>query len=252
MSLAELIRNAKTCLGLNQVRCAHCFRPFFEDNLDTQRPSLHICPQCGKFLEPYIGPRCLKCGVPAGSDLPSQNKGVKIVCPTCEETPPPWQHIAYHGLYAGPLRDMLLRLKFDGELHLARVFADLLLEAASCLPKPDMLAAIPQFPVKLRARGYNQAHEIARALARKIDLKLESALLARIKPGMPQESLNAVERRINLKNAFEASPKCEGKVVWLVDDIMTTGSTCAEATQALLAKKASRVCVLFVARTPLP
>ena len=57
-------------------------------------------------------------------------------------------------------------------------------------------------------------------------------------------------RRSNVQHSFSASPKAKGLRVWLVDDIMTTGSTMAAATKALLAGGAARVDAVFIARTP--
>lgn len=238
-------------LGFGQRRCAHCMRPFFPKSRGMDPLSDKLCDECQKFLLPYLGPRCLKCGVPWGYEAFSEGARIKIVCPACKKLAPPWENTAYHGLYIGALRDLLLRLKFDGELHLASFFGGLLLEAARCLPAPDVIVAIPQHPGHLRSRGYNQAHEIARSLASLGGFRLDPEILARIRPGLPQEHLNASERRANLRNAFAASPQAAGAHVWLVDDVMTTGSTYREAAKALLDKGAAAVSALFVARTPM-
>ena len=145
---------------------------------------------------------------------------------------------------------MLLRLKFGAETALAHVFADFLHFSSICLPRPDFIVAVPQYPGRLARRGFNQAHEIAKILAKLAGFACSANILQRVRAGMPQEGLTAEERRSNLANAFLAGNAARGRVIWLIDDVFTTGSTCASATDALLAAGASRVYLLFVARTP--
>lgn len=240
--LAPLLRS----LGLTERRCINCRSPFIPDAITARGASSRLCPHCNALLEPYSGPKCHLCGLPAAN----RRQG-KIICQNCAKKPPLWDQIAYHGLYEGHLRDLLLRLKFDGELHIAPLLADFLLEAAAVLPLPSAIVAMPQHPRQLRKRGYNQAYELARGVARQSGLPIRRDLLARIKPGLPQEQLNAAQRRANLASAFRAAPAASGKVIWLVDDVLTTGSTCEAAASALKAAGALAVHALFAARTPL-
>ena len=231
-------------LGLAQRRCAHCLRPF--DPPENGADVAPLCPECATELQAYAGPRCPRCGLPAAD---AEQRG-NIVCGACLQQPPPWQGLAFHGLYTGALRHALLRLKFDGQLYLAAPLASFLLEAAGCLPRPDAVLAVPQHPDHLRRRGYNQAHELARALCALSGLSLRPALLARPVPGSAQAGLTAAARRHNVRHSFAASPAAAGLRLWLTDDIMTTGSTLRAAAETLRAAGAARVDVLFVARTP--
>lgn len=149
------------------------------------------------------------------------------------------------------MRELVLRFKFAGELQIATLFAEFLCEAAKCLPNPDAIISVPQFPLRLRERGFNQAHEIAKRLAKLTGLRMEPFILERIRRTPPQEGLSAYERKQNLENAFRADPEAAGKIIWLVDDVVTTGSTCASAVKELLKTGAKAVYVLFVARTPI-
>lgn len=233
--------------GIYQKRCINCMTPFipYTSNL--------LCPQCQKLLAPYKGPRCYYCGIPTGtaeSNLDNQ-ADKRAICHTCVRHRPLWQAAVYHGLYNGALRDLCLRLKFDGQLYIKHLFAQFLMEVAICIPRPDMILSIPQHPANLRKRGYNQAHEIAKAFAKLGDLKLRNDVLARIKCGVPQEGLNAMERHANLRHAFKASKFAEGQIIWLIDDVMTTGSTYSEACAALLEAGAKEIYAIFIARTPL-
>lgn len=70
-------------------------------------------------------------------------------------------------------------------------------------------------------------------------------------PGQEQAHLGAKDRRSNVRHSFAASPEARGLRVWIVDDVMTTGSTMNAAASALLASGATRVDAVFAARTPL-
>lgn len=232
--------------GLYQTRCLHCMKPFFPHTIFSASAvmSAELCEDCVQILAPFQGSRCRICGLPTAMDSNGRS-----VCVDCAKKRPLWNSCAYHGLYSGGLRDLILRLKFDGELHLAKLFAEFLMEASICLPKPDIIGVIPQYPEHLRHRGYNQAWEIARAFAKQGKFNTDFSLVIKIRASRPQEGLSADERRVNLRNSFKASPKVKDKTVWLIDDVMTTGSTYAEASRALLKEGAKAIHALFVART---
>ncbi len=251
-SLPTLLKNGLRTLGLTQRRCAHCLRPFIPERSDVPDSVRNLaaqdflCPQCLKALPRYLGSHCPRCGLPATDSEQHSN----VVCGACLQQPPPWRGLAFHGLYAGDLRDMLLRLKFDGQLYLAKPLGTFLQEAAACLSRPDGVLAVPQHPDHLRRRGYNQAHELARALCNLSGLSLRTDLLHRPLPGPAQAGLSAMARRDNVRHSFAASPAAAGLHLWIIDDVMTTGSTLRAATEVLCMAGAKSVDVLFVARTP--
>lgn len=225
-------------LGFGQTRCCNCAAPCYDDDCTG------LCPDCLKLLAPHVGPRCHLCGLPMAV-------GEGRVCRRCSGETPPWQGMAYYGLYEGELRALILRLKFGSQLYLARLLAAFALEAASCLPWPDALTPIPQAPWRLWKRGFNQAYEIARRLAPQAGIRLERDLLERTRSGPAQEELDAEARRANMCGAFRGTRAAKGKTVWLLDDVLTTGATCAAAATALLDAGARNVHVLAIARTPL-
>lgn len=171
-------------------------------------------------------------------------------CGVCLTQRPPWRALAYHGLYEGALRDIVLRFKFGGELALAHLLGMWLENAATCLPVPDVLLGIPQHPAHLRRRGFNQAHELARALHVATHLPVRADILVRTRDSAPQASLNAQLRASNVRGVFGVAAPVNGMRLWLIDDVMTTGNTLKEATRTLLEAGAAEVCVLTIARTP--
>lgn len=235
------LKNLVQKLGLLEKRCHQCLKPF-----TAAAPGEMLCPICQKGITPYNGPACALCGVP----MAVQIQGKRPICSQCQKDPPPWNDYGYFSLYTGLLRDMLLRLKFDREIHLSRVLGNYLLSACANLSRPDLIVPLPQHPENLAKRGFNQAHELAKSFCSLSGFALSSNILFKVKKNLPQEGLSAAERRVNVANAFTASPHVQGKCVWLIDDIMTTGATSREATLALLHSGASAVNLLFVARTP--
>lgn len=234
-------------LGLLERRCAHCLAPF------TPREGEAFCPVCLPQLAPYRGAACPRCGLP----LPAADRNAvpSVPCGHCLADPPPWSAILAYGLYEGALRDCLLRLKFSGELPLAGALGGLLARrlpvALPGAPAPDCVLAMPQHPAHLRERGYNQAHELAAALCRERGLPLRHDLLWRTRRVRPQAGLDAAHRLANVRGSFAAhAHRLAGAHCWLLDDVMTTGSTARAACAALLDAGAASVSLLVMARTP--
>lgn len=238
-------------LGLDEIRCAACLRPFSPaTSPQGAEAPLPLCPECRPRLAPYTGPRCPHCGFPFPASSAESGFPSAAPCGVCVAGPPPWRAFAYHGLYKGALRDLILRFKFGGELALARPLAAWLEDAARCLSFPDAMLAMPQHPTHLRRRGFNQAHELCRALHHATAIPFRADLLIRKRDTIPQASLNGRMRASNVRGVFGVGVPVEGMRLWLIDDVMTTGSTLKEATRTLLEAGAAEVCALVVARTP--
>jgi ComF family protein len=94
---------------------------------------------------------------------------------------------------------------------------------------------------RLRQRGYNQAVEIARPIARHQAFHLNTTTLQRIRNTPPQQGLTAVQRSINLSNAFALLSQVLDQKILLVDDVMTTGETICACCRTLLAGGALEV-----------
>ena len=118
-------------------------------------------------------------------------------------------------------------------------------------PLPNAILGIPQHRDHLRRRGYNQAHELAVALGLSLSLPVRPDLLWRPTDIPHQTGLSAAQRRRNAAGSFRAAD-VRSLHLWLVDDIITTGSTLRAAGAELLRAGAARVDVLALARTPRP
>jgi ComF family protein len=154
-------------------------------------------------------------------------------------------------VYSAPLDGLLPRFKFHLDLAAGRLLAQLLTEACADAPRPQALVPVPLHRARLRRRGYDQALELAKPLARALDLPLQSRLLQRVRPTVPQSELSAAARRRNLRDAFavDVVAALPAHVV-LVDDVMTTGATLHAAARALRRAGVARVDAWVCARVP--
>ncbi|MBI2034202.1 MAG: ComF family protein [Candidatus Levybacteria bacterium] len=103
-----------------------------------------------------------------------------------------------------------------------------------------LLCPIPLFAKKERLRGYNQAMVLAKELSGRLNIPIVS-ILRRIKDTRSQTGLDRKKRKENMKGAFVLSKSNMPQTVFLVDDVMTSGATLAEAARVL--KKAGTKCV---------
>jgi ComF family protein len=206
-----------------------------------------LCPACDAAL-PRIRMACDTCGLPLRGPIADSR------CATCRRAPPPLTRVVAPFLYGPPLDRWLPRFKFHHDLAAGRLLSQLMLEACAAAPRPDALVPVPLHRSRLRSRGYDQALELAKPIARALALPLRTDLLARVRATSAQSSLHAMQRRRNLRGAFGATPNMIDRSppahVALIDDVMTTGATLHAAAQALLEAGAARVDAWTCARTP--
>jgi ComF family protein len=198
-----------------------------------------VCADCEADFFPAERPRCIVCAV-AVTGGP--------VCGRCLGAPPLHARATALGDYASPVDGMVLALKFGARLDLARVFGRML--AQRLRPAPDALVVpVPLAHERLVERGFNQAQQIARAYCSATGARLAAGAVRRIRHAPPQQGLSLAERRRNIRGAFEAGAVVHGRAVYVVDDVMTSGSTMDEMARVLLAAGAASVHALVVART---
>ncbi len=153
--------------------------------------------------------------------------------------------------YRFPVDTLVQALKYRHRLALAGFFAKAL--AAAGMPaRADLILPMPLHPRRLGERGFNQAVEIARPLARKTNLRVELAGVRRVRDTLKQEDLTREERVRNLRGAFACEAALDGATVVVVDDVMTSGASLDELARCLKRQGAARVENLVVARTPMP
>ena len=146
--------------------------------------------------------------------------------------------------YDGAGRELVARLKYRNARasvpFLARGMAAVVGEAV------DVVTWAPTTPARLRARGFDQARLLAKAVGRELGVPCRPLL--RRAPGPAQTGRDAVSRHAG--PAFLARTSLAGRRVLLVDDVVTTGATAAAAARALKEVGAAAVHVVAAARTP--
>ncbi|KVF74000.1 competence protein ComF [Burkholderia sp. FL-7-2-10-S1-D7] len=222
-----------------------------------------ICSACDAAYWNEARLRCAVCAVPLGV---VQTRGARgrhgsagfasaYRCDACRTTPPPFDATLALADYRAPLNGLARSLKFHSRLALGAEFAARLAErvddtdAMRAAGGFDVIAPVPLSRGRLVARGYNQAWAIARPLARRLGVRADAALLARVTETAPQSRLDRRARRDNVQAAFAAAGDLSGRHVALVDDVMTSGATLAAAANALKAAGAARVTNLVALRT---
>lgn len=220
-------------------RCQVCAQPLEP----SQAPPL--CPDCLGLLTPRTGgfcPLCGTCYADASADV--------YPCLHCRTTPPPWTHLAFHGLYAGVLKDLIHEFKFRHDHGLRTLLRCLLAQILDRhpLPCPDWLVPVPMTDRGLVRRGFNQSAEIASLLCAQLGGTVRTDALSKVRDTALQSSLGRAARKGNVRGAFAASIDVAGKTVLLVDDVMTTGATLTSCARTCLQRGAARVDVLVLAR----
>lgn len=203
---AELWQGLLACLS--PLRCPGC---------DAESsPGPGFCPACAPLLEP---------------------------APLELQAPAP---VAAGFAYGGPMADAIARLKYGGRTDLAPALGQLLASAA--LPyagRVDCVIALPLFPRRLHARGFNQSALLARYAADALGVPLDSRVLWRVRDTAVQAGLTRERRISNVRGAFRARPIAAR--VLLIDDVHTTGATLASAASALEAAGCPEVIALALA-----
>lgn len=201
-----------------------------------------LCTACRNDL-PTLRCGCVRCALPLS--MPG-------LCGRCQRFPWPFESTVAAFLYQPPLDALVKQLKFGGRFALARLLGELMAEAwTTARPvetKVDVIVPVPLHSSRLRERGFNQALELARPLARRWDVPLDSHCAKRIRSTAPQSDLPAKLRRRNIKGAFQVSRSLSGCHVAVVDDVMTSGHTVSELAAGLRRAGAASVSVWIGAR----
>lgn len=200
-----------------------------------------LCQACHDELPWQRLPTCPICAIPTPHG---------DVCGECLRHRPIFDATLAPLAYAFPVDAMLRRFKYAGDLAIARTLAELMVPGIRALEAlPEMLIPMPLHPDRLQSRGFNQATEISRFLARRLDLPLVSHACRRSRDTAPQAGLNPDERKRNLRGAFSCDTNLEGRHVALLDDVMTTGASMNELAHAVSRAGATRIDCWVVART---
>ncbi|MGH8163721.1 MAG: ComF family protein, partial [Rhodanobacteraceae bacterium] len=186
---------------------------------------------------------CARCALPLESPAP--------LCGRCQRRAPPWDAAWAPFVYAWPLDRLEARFKFGADLAAGRLLSALWRASPQPLELPEAIVPVPLDRARLRSRGYNQALDLAKPLAKTLRIPVLRDALRRTRETNAQTELSAIQRRRNVRGAFAAhfdgAPPAH---VAVLDDVFTTGATLAECARVLNRAGVQRVDVWALARAP--
>lgn len=204
-------------------RCVNC-----------RKVGSYLCAVCLTYLSFDPEQTCLMC-----------NRGTwdGLTHPRCEKK----QGIdgSFSALaYKGSMKRLLFTYKYNPYVSdLTEILSDLFYEGIiqnemfmGIMSRDCIIVPIPLHRDKLRTRGYNHAALLANGIGKRLGLSVHDIVI-RTRKTKSQFSLKKEEREENLKGAFEVKPETgeaiSGKTIFLLDDLVTTGTTLKEAAKVL-------------------
>jgi ComF family protein len=207
-----------------------------------------FCGECIGRLKVLRGANCARCSAPLSGIAARQR------CHLCNGKKLWFDEAIALGEYEGLLRDWLLAMKHGRSESLALALAELIWhQCGSRLEslQPDVVVPVPMHWRRRVVHGTNSAELLAERLARHLRTPLATGLLRRTRHTAPQFSLPPSERPANVRGAFAVRPGhlLRDARVLVVDDILTTCSTCSSVARTLKQHGAGQVAVVVAART---
>lgn len=207
-----------------------------------------ICDPCRSDL-PHITHSCQQCGLPLTTEKTSH-------CGQCLSSPPAFDRSVIPLNYCSPINNLITGFKYRNKFISGRLLSQILLSQIRASyqdqPLPDLLLPVPLHWRRQFRRGYNQSQCIARYLAAELKIPSQLRRIQRRRRTPSQQGLKRQQRQRNLKGAFQVHRPLQGECVALIDDVVTTGSTCNEISRELKRAGASEVHIWALARTQLP
>lgn len=252
MGWASLGWNSVRHRAMQSLQRSWAHRLTSQCRLCARWPAQALCEDCmHACAQPQL--RCTLCAIAL---LPCMTAAAPAVCAECRLSAPPLSRCVAAVDYAFPWSRCIADFKFLGDPGWAVSLAEVMRHtpwAEDLIEGSDALLPVPMTASRLRARGFNQAVLLARALSA---ARTDASLLLRVADAQTQHALSRAERWRNLATVFAVEPhraqEVAGRHLLLIDDVMTTGATLHAAAQALLDAGAGSVSALVLARTPLP
>ncbi len=217
--------------------------PICDEILEPELVRDKIHPSCKEKLYPVRGAVCMQCGRPL-------ENSTREYCYDCtREESAIWQGKALY-LYQGAIKQTMYRFKYSNKQEYAQFFAEYAIEKYGEWIREkeiDAIVPVPMYRKKQKKRGYNQAESFAKALSSLTGIPVANNLISRVVDTAPQKELNDIERKKNLKSAFQNCKNVvQYKHILVVDDIYTTGSTIRAVTEKLKAVQTDKIYVLCI------
>ena len=181
-----------------------------------------ICKACEKDLMIIVEPVCKKCGKQISDERVE-------FCPDCSKKVHYYKQGRAIFSYQKGMKRSMYRFKYAGRKEYAAFYARMAKQSIGTWVERhgiEVIVPVPMYAAKQRKRGYNQAEVFAKILGEYLGIPVETQMVLRIKNTVPQKELNDIQRKDNLKGAFQLKTNIvKYRKILLVDDIYTTGST---------------------------
>ncbi len=215
------------------AHCVYCHRCCSHD--------FDLCELCWRAL-PRLNLSCPRCALPIA--------GIELHCGRCLSQPLAIDSVYAPFIYDGIIAELISRAKFSPNPTIAQLLGTLWIHQHKLLAQAVPTATLIPIPLhryRLAQRGFNQAHEIAKAIQKHISLPLNRHTLIKQHSSHNQLGNNRQQRLVNLRDAFSINTPVPAHVI-LIDDVMTTGSTLHHAALTLKRHGAQRVDAWIIAR----
>ncbi len=219
----------------------------------------HVLPQtcflCGSTCENLLCSACYE-------DLPFPQHACAVcacalpeeidICARCMQQAVHFDSVRTALRYAYPANALMRAAKYRENFTLLHYLGQLMATAFAQQPHPDVLLPVPSHPRTLRARGFNQAVELAKVISHSCRIPLAREVAFCVRHKRQQVDLSAQARKANVRGAFRVGALPENwRHLVLVDDVVTTGATVDELARMCRLAGAQRVDVWCCMRNEL-
>lgn len=211
-----------------------------------------LCSVCRDEIPAIEKPWCERCGAPVVKLAGDES----APCGSCQKAKFRFDGAMAAGRYEGVLRTLVLEAKRPTSDAIAAGLGRLIVHRTGDDLRglrADMVTAIPMHWSRRMVRQMNSPERMAEVIADELQLKFAPRLLRRVRVTAPQASLASSARAVNVRRSLTVrrggAKSLAGATILLIDDILTTGSTCSEAARALKVAGAARVVAVVAARS---
>lgn len=234
-----VLQESSELLYPSHIKCVSCDKELF-------RKSAHdLCDEC---IPEYNRFYCPICG--------RNTHYYDMVCRECSGEQNAFDKARSSMVYGKVAATLVKRFKYGHAKYLAPIIADFMIRTFEAMREDgtEIITYVPMHPKKQRERGYNQSEELAKIIADSMELTL-LPLLVKTKQTRSQASTSsAATRSINIDKSIDFNEQyrdvIKGKSVLLIDDVLTTGTTCNVCARKLKDGGANEVFVLTFASVP--
>ncbi len=228
----------KTTQCLYPTYCLECKKRISDTKIS-------LCKICIEKCRPFLD-YCFSCGEKLIIYSDSH------YCPYCKSLESLSQSIIIGYEYNDIIRNLILKYKFNKQTHLARTLTELLnpiiQQHDQLINKCTLIVPMPTERLRLATRGFHHILTIAKTLEKKLNIPCTPDVLQKKMLTIPQSILRKKERINNLKNVFYITTQLQDEHILLLDDVITTGTSCKLATKTLYDAGAQSVTALIIAK----